>query len=84
MTKGCFVMGLLLLSTVAQAKIAPIEPPRLSPTVGETAMYTGPAGAMLESDYFRAPQTPTASGSIFPCRMKLQYFEKTQIAQTCQ
>jgi hypothetical protein len=38
---------------------------------------------MLEFGYFRAPQTPVAAGRVFPCRLQLQIFEKTKLAQSC-
>lgn len=77
--------GMLLLSmAAAQAKFAPVESVRMSPLPDEVTIAAGPAGAMLESDYFRAPQTPSATSQIFPCRLKLQVFEKTQLAQSCR
>ena len=64
-----------------QAKPTPVEPIRLTHTSDETALTTGPVGAMLESDYFRAPQRPLTAGRAFPCR--LQIFDKVQLAQSC-
>lgn len=74
---------LLSLSAGAQAKLAPVETPRLTPAPDDSAMVVGPAGAMLESGYFRAPQTPVAAGRVFPCRLQLQAFDKTRLAQSC-
>lgn len=74
---------LLFLSAAAQAKLAPVNSPRLTPSPDESSVFIGPAGAMLEADYFRAPQKPVAVGRVFPCRLNLQVFEKTQIAQSC-
>jgi len=65
----------------AQAKPTPVEPMRLTSSTEETSMATGPAGAMLESDYFRAPQRPLTAGRVFPCR--LQIFDKMKLAQSC-
>lgn len=70
-----------LVAATAQAKPAPVEPMRLTYSTEETSMATGPAGAMLESDYFRAPQRPLTAGRIFPCR--LQIFDKVKLAQSC-
>jgi hypothetical protein len=74
---------LLALSATAQAKFAPVETPRVTISPEDNGIFVGPAGAMLESDYFRAPQTPVASGRLFPCRLQLQVFNKTQLAQSC-
>lgn len=74
---------LLSLSAGAQAKLAPVDAPRLTHAPDDSAMVAGPAGAMLEFGYFRAPQTPVAAGRVFPCRLQLQVFEKTKIAQSC-
>jgi hypothetical protein len=83
--KGCFALGLLLLSAVvAQAKFAPVDTPRATWLTDDTAIIVGPAGAMLESDYFRASQTPSATSRIFPCRLKLDLFDKTRLAQSCR
>jgi hypothetical protein len=38
-----------------------------SPTLW--SIYLGPAGAMLESDYFNAPRGPFRDGRIVPCRL---------------
>ena len=77
---------LLTLGATAQAMPTPIETPRLTPAPDEIGMFVGAAGAMLESDYFRAPQTPVASGSVFPCRLQVfdkAMFDKTRLAQAC-
>jgi len=76
-------IALLTLSAAVQAKPAPIEPLRLTHAPEEIAMSVGPAGAMLESDYFRAPARPVTAGRVFPCRLQLQVFEKTHLAQSC-
>ena len=73
----------LALSAPAQAKPSPVEIQIKSSLVEDAAVSIGPAGATLESDYFRAPQTPVAAGRIFPCRLQLRVFEKTQLAQSC-
>jgi hypothetical protein len=74
---------LLSLSAGAQAKLAAVETPRLTPEPDDSTMVVGPAGAMLESGYFRAPQAPVASGRVFPCRLRLQVFDKNKLAQSC-
>lgn len=76
-------VALLTLSATAEAKPAPTEPMRLTHATEEMAMSVGPAGAMLESDYFRAPQRPVTTGRVFPCRLQLQLFDKIHLAQSC-
>ncbi len=76
-----FGPALLGLDATAQAKLAPFEPQPAAASLEAAAIYLGPAGAMLERDYFRAPQPLFAAGRIFPCR--LQLFAKTRLAQSC-
>jgi hypothetical protein len=75
---------LVVFGAAVQAKPAPVErqPKVLAPE--DSAMVTGPIGAMLESDYFRAPQTPSAATRVFPCRLQLRVFDKTQLARACR
>lgn len=77
----CLSAAAALGAAAAQAKPTPIESMRLTASTEETSMATGPAGAMLESDYFRAPQRPLTAGRVFPCR--LQIFDKVKLAQSC-
>jgi hypothetical protein len=72
---------LLALGATAQAKYAPFEAKlaRISPDALATA--AGSAGATLEQNYFRAPQSPSAAQRLFPCR--LHVFAKTPLAQSC-
>ena len=67
----------------SQAKLAPLEPQQIATSPDDTDMVAGPAGAMVESDYFRAPQPPFAAGRVFPCRLQVRMFEKTRLAQSC-
>lgn len=78
--------GVIILSAgvAAYAKPAPVEEPRLTPSPEETVVFLGPAGAMLESDYFRTPQNSPMAGRVFPCRLQLRLFERTQFAQSCR
>ena len=58
--------------TAADAKPAPtaeIARPDFESTPAAWSIYLGPAGAMLESDYFNAPQGPFRAGRIVPCRL---------------
>jgi hypothetical protein len=77
------VAVLLALGATAQAKVAPLERQMVAISADDSTINSGPSGAMLESNYFRAPQTPAAAGRIFPCRLQLRVFEKTRLAQSC-
>jgi hypothetical protein len=63
--------GLLALGATAHANFAPAKLQPVAISVNEWAIETGPSGAMLESDYFRAPQQPLTAGRIFPCRLQV-------------
>src|ERR1700686_2959595 len=72
----------LALGAVAQGKLAPVEPQQIALSADDLAIATGAAGATLEQDYFRAPQSAYASGHIFPCLLQLRIFDKTRLAQS--
>ena len=74
---------LLALGATAQAKLAPLERQLASISADDTTIESGPSSAGLESDYFRAPQTPFATRRVFPCRLQIRLFEKTRMAQSC-
>lgn len=75
---------LLALGASVQAKPAPFELRPLAISANDTVIQSGPAGAMLESDYFRAPQQPTAARRLFPCRLQLRMFDTVRLAsQSC-
>lgn len=75
---------LLALGATVQAKLAPPERQLVAISADDLTIYTGPSGAMVESNYFRAPPAPLGSSRIFPCRLQLRVFEKTRLAQSCQ
>lgn len=75
---------LLTLPAVAQASRGPAPEKRLTPSPADWAIFTGPAGAMLESDYFRAPGANLAGSGLFPCRLDLDLFNKTRLTMTCR
>ena len=77
------VPALLVFAVAAQARPTPLANQAAAEIADEMAIYTGPAGATLESNYFRAPQPEFAGGRIFPCRLQLRVFEKTRLAQSC-
>lgn len=65
---------LVAMAGAAPAKLRPYE--RIAPTpaghVGSPevwSIYLGPAGALLESDYFRTPHGLFTAGSSAPCRL---------------
>ncbi|MFN3658517.1 MAG: hypothetical protein ACK4UO_14805 [Pseudolabrys sp.] len=72
---------LILLTQAANAAYAPVETAPRTPSPDVYAMFTGPAGAMLESDYFRAPRT--SERRAIPCRLERSIFDKTRLAQAC-
>ncbi len=73
-----------LLALPAQAKLVTGEPqPILAVSVEDTAITTGPAGAMIESNYFNAPQTQIGLGRNNSCRLPMSLFEKTRMARAC-
>ena len=74
---------LAALSAAAQASHGPTPEKRLTPSPADWAIFTGPAGAMLESDYFRAPGANLAGSGLFPCKLDLDLLAKTQLAATC-
>ena len=74
---------ILALGTAAEAKLAPVEPQSGPPKPDVTAIFTGPADAMIEHDYFRQPPRPMAARRIFPCTVQMIVFEKTRLAQSC-
>jgi hypothetical protein len=79
------VSALLALAMPAQAKLVVGEShPLLSFSVDDTAVATGPAGALLESNYFNAPQFSPTFGRGNSCRVPLSLFEKTRLAQACK
>ncbi len=78
-------LGFLALAAPAQAKLAVGEPhPVIGISVDDTAVATGPAGALLESNYFNAPQPSLNFGRGNSCRAPLSLFEKTRLAQSCK
>jgi hypothetical protein len=80
---------LLVLTVVAGAKPAPVSDPKLAayPTSplarNDVDINIGPAGAMLEREYFQAPQPPFTAGGL-PCRLQSAIFDKMQLARLCR
>jgi hypothetical protein len=81
-------LGLLLclpaLIVPAQAKLVTgTTQPAIAISVDDTAITTGPAGTLIESNYFNAPQAPLGYGNLKSCRLPLSLFEKTRLARAC-
>ena len=74
---------LLALGATAQAKLAPVEAQSAGISPDDLAVASGAAGAMLEQDYFRAPQPADANGRVFLCRPQRLIFDNTRLAQSC-
>lgn len=75
---------LAALATNATAKPSLFESKAAVAIADFDALYLGPVGAMLESDYFRVPEPPAGAGRIFPCRVRLHAIGRTpRFAQTC-
>jgi len=83
--KTALALALLMPLTViaavpASAKLTPLQQlPFDQPDV--TSLHTGPAAAMLERDYFRAPARPVSS--IRACTVQSIVFDKVRLAQAC-
>ena len=73
----------LTCATAAQAKPAPTDESRLTPAPADLAIAIGAAGAMMEADYFQAPQAQYSSRGMSVCRLQTEIFSKTQVAQAC-
>ncbi|HEY0223148.1 MAG TPA: hypothetical protein VGC38_01400 [Pseudolabrys sp.] len=80
--RTAIILALLLAAGSAQAKLAPLDEPVPVTAISaeDTTIMAGPAGAMLESNYFNAPQ-PRAG--IIPCRLQPDLFQKARLARPC-
>jgi len=80
--------GLLVCGASALCAPSPFPSPPLARVTGADAINLGPAGAMLEADYFNARQPndePFNAGRIFPCRIRLHTAAQARRAvQTCE
>lgn len=78
------VMFLVLATAIAAAKPVPVS--KINPmedlTRNDVDINSGPAGALLERDYFQAPSPFTAGG--LPCRLQSAIFNKVRLAQLCR
>ena len=80
-------VALVLVATPAVAKPSPVElvhsanPMALARTSAE--FNIGPAGAMLERNYFRGPEVNSRSG-LYLCRVEPDMFAKVRLTQSCR
>lgn len=73
---------LLLIAMPAQAKLVTGSTlPVIAISADDTAIATGPAGTLIESSYFNAPQAPI--GATRSCRLPMSLFDKTRLARAC-
>jgi hypothetical protein len=71
-----------LLAAAVHAKPGSAPEVKLSPSAAEYAIATEALGAMLESDYFKAPQNTFVSGNT--CRLYFDYLAKDRLAANCR
>lgn len=79
--------ALATTATIAQAKRTPFARAEQTSEPGPEAwsIYLGPAGAMLESDYFSAPHGFFNSRHIAPCRLHRRSADnELRLAYSCQ
>ena len=85
--KSLLVLFLGLAATTAAAKPSPVEPARSANPItlarASAEFNIGPAGAMLERNYFRAPESDSRSGLYF-CRITPSMFAKVRLTQDCR
>jgi len=74
----------LTLSGAAFAKPAPLANPRLTPSPADLAIAVGAAGALVESDYFRAPAAQFSGHGALVCRLQIELFSKVRLARACR
>lgn len=79
----CAPLGAFLGAT-AQAKVAPLESYAAVIAASDWVIASRSSASQMESDYFRAPQSPLATERIFSCRLQHVVFEKTRLAQSCR
>ena len=77
------IATILTWTGAAFAKPEPVQSPRLTPSPGELAIAVGAAGAMMETDYFKAPQAQFSGHGVFACRLQPEMFSKIRLAQAC-
>jgi hypothetical protein len=74
---------ILTWTGAVSAKPEIAQSPRLTPSPSELAIAVGAAGAMMETDYFKAPQAQFSGRGVFACRLQSEMFSKIRVAQAC-
>jgi hypothetical protein len=85
-----FTVTAILLALTATAVAKPVPVKNLNPMEDlnpafarvDVDINSGPAGAMLEREYFEAPG-PMMNGGM-PCRFQSAIFNKVRLAQLCR
>jgi hypothetical protein len=88
--KGLAITATFLASMAVVATAKPVPVSKMNPlgdlnpplTRNDVDINSGPAGAMLEREYFQVPPPFTAGG--LPCRLQSAIFNKVQLAQLCR
>jgi len=85
MTNLLVVLLAFTAATAAVAKPSPVEPVRSANLIAHASaeFNIGPAGATLERNYFRAPETDSHSG-LYLCRFEPSMFAKVRLTQSCK
>ena len=83
--KSLIALVLALTTTAAIAKPSPVESVRSANLIARASaeLNIGPAGATLERNYFRAPETDSHSG-LYLCRFEPSMFAKVRLTQSCK
>lgn len=77
------VATILTCVATAQARPEPTPLPRTVASPSDLAIAVGAAGAMVESDYFKAPNAQFSGHGALACRLQSELFSKIRIAQAC-
>jgi hypothetical protein len=87
MTNLLAVLLAVTAATAAVAKPSPVEPLRSANPIAlaraSAEFNIWPAGATLERNYFRAPETDSHSG-LYLCRFEPSMFVKMRLTQSCK
>lgn len=76
--------AIFLAATIpASAKLTPFEQQPFDQQPDVSALYAGPAAAMLERRYFQAPPQATIGKRVPACTVQMVVFEKARLAQAC-
>jgi hypothetical protein len=78
-------VGLIVFAGIARTMPSPYQAARPAPAINDSAIYLGPAGTLLEADYFHAPQPRYGARRLFPCRPRLHLVARTHgVEQSCE